>query len=441
MFAKMSLNCSLTLFLLDEIFDSTLSDTMTITYKIFLLIAAVAFLAVPGCDSDNSGTRESTPAGDAPSIDWLKQNLIKGNVEPRLVHGLLPSGFYQPSLKNDWTPKLQQNASLISQTRFIYIMAMGYEVTGDKRYLMAMTQAADYLLGHFADPKLPGQWYREVQPDGSVSNTHFHAYGYAQVIFALSHAYKITRNSKYLDAAMGTWLELDIPDAVKGANKSYDLRGLNVAMHIFESIIALYKVTDHSKMVIQDLNTLAEYIVSHFYDPERGVFVEDLTPKLEREQNGEIRLGHAIEIAFLLSRAVDAGLPASYLKPANASVDFVTRQAAKNPDGLIPHTTDYAGRTRDPEKYWWCQTELLRGLAHFSMHRNRTDLIAQFNQTFIGVQKHFIDPSNGGWFKKSDGAELDKGEQWKDGYHVTMMLTELMRLKGMKFLSGNEVLL
>ena len=414
---------------------------MTNIYRISLLIAAAVIVAVSGCDSGNSGTREGIPASDAPSIDWLKQNLIKGNVEPRLVQGLLPSGFYRPLLKNDWTPKPQQKASLISQTRFIYVMAMGYEVTGDKRYLAAMTQAADYLLGHFADPDLPGQWYREVLPDGSVSNPYFHAYGYAQVIFALSHAYKITRNSKYLDAAMGTWLELDIPDAVKGANKSYDLRGLNVAMHIFESIIALYKVTDHSKMIFQDLNTLAKYIVGHFYDPERGVFVEELTLTLERLENGEIRLGHAIEIAFLLSRAVDAGLSSSYLKPANASVDFVSRQAAKNPEGLIPHTTDYAGRTRDPQEYWWCQTELLRGLAHFSMHRNRTDLIAQFDKTFTGVKKHFIDPTYDGWFKKPDGAELDKGEQWKDGYHVTMMLTELMRLDGMKFLSGTEVLL
>jgi len=212
-------------------------------------------------------------------------------------------------------------------------------------------------------------------------------------------------------------------------------------MHIFESLIALYNTTDHSRLVGQDLNALAAYIVDHFYDPERGVFVEDLTPGLERDANGEIRLGHAIEIAFLLSRAVDAGLPASYLKPANSSVDFVSFQAAKNPDGLIPHTTDYDGNTRDAEEYWWSETELLRGLAHFSMHRNRTDLNSQFNKTFTGVQKHFIDPSNGGWFKYPDGADLDKGEQWKAGYHVTMMLTELMRLKGMKFLSGNEVLL
>ena len=146
-------------------------------------------------------------------------------------------------------------------------------------------------------------------------------------------------------------------------------------------------------------------------------------------------------MAFLLSRAVDAGLPESYLESANASVDFVYRQAEKSPMGIIAHTTDYKGTIRDPEQYWWCQTELLRGLAHFSMHRNRADLTPQFNKTLGEVRKHFIDPVNGGWFKTPDSAELDKGEQWKVGYHVTMMLTELMRLNGVRFRSGSEVLL
>ena len=414
---------------------------MTISYRISLFIATIVIMGISGCDSGNVGASKNGPAIDIPSIDWLKQNLIEGNVEPRLVNGLLPDGFYQPLLTYNWTPKPQQKATLISQTRFIYVMAMGYEVTSDKRYLTAMKRAANYLLEHFSDPNIPGQWYRELQPDGHVSKRSFHAYGYAQVVFALAHAYKIAQDSKYLDAAMSTWLELDIPGAINGTNKNYDLRGLNATMHIFESLIALYKATDHSKLVGQDLNSLAEYIIGHFYDPNLGVFVEELTPTLERAADGEIRLGHAIEIAFLFSRAVDAGLPVSYLKPANASVDFVFHQAAKNPEGLIPHTTDYHVKTRDPEEYWWCQTELLRGLAHFSVYRGRTDLTAQFIKTFMGVQKHFIDPSNGGWYKKSDGADLDKGEQWKAGYHVTMMLTELMRLNGMKFLSGNEVLM
>ena len=240
---------------------------------------------------------------------------------------------------------------------------------------------------------------------------------------------------------MSTWVALDIADAVNGHNKSYDLRGLNVAMHIFESLLVLYKATEHSHMIGQDLNVLARYIVDHFFDPKLGVFVEDLTPTLDRAVDGEIRLGHAIEIAFLLSRAVDAGLPAAYLVPANASVDFVSRQAAKNPIGIIPHTTDYKGTTRDSEQYWWAQTELLRGLAHFAMHRNRPDLTTQFRKALEQVQKHFIDPVYGGWFKKPDAAELDKGDPWKVGYHVTMMLTEMMRLQGMKFHSGSEVLL
>ena len=414
---------------------------MTIPSRTSLLIIVIILLGVSGCDSDNGVSYEIDPARYTPSVDWLKHNLIEGNVEPRLVNGLGPDGFYQPLLRNDWTPKPEQKATLISQTRFIYVMAMGYEVTSDKRYLDAMTRAADYLLKHFSNPDIQGHWFREVLPDGQVGNRSFHAYGYAQVVFALAHAYKITGNSRYFDAAMHTWLALDVPGAINGNNRFYNLRGLNVAMHLFESLLVLYKATEHPKIIGQDLSSLAEYIVDHFYDPKLGVFVEDLTPTLDRAADGEIRLGHAIEMAFLLSRAVDAGLPASYLKPANASVDFVSRQAAKNPRGMIPHTINYNGSIRDPEQYWWCQTELLRGLAHFSMHRNRTDLTAQFKSSLDQVQNHFIDPVYGGWYKKPDAPELDKGEQWKVGYHVTMMLTELMRLNEVSFRSGSEVLL
>jgi mannose/cellobiose epimerase-like protein (N-acyl-D-glucosamine 2-epimerase family) len=96
---------------------------------------------------------------------------------------------------------------------------------------------------------------------------------------------------------------------------------------------------------------------------------------------------------------------------------------------------------RDPEYYWWSQTELLRGLAHFVWNRERTDLESQFYLTFSSVKQKFIDTQYGGWFKTPNAKEQGKGQEWKVGYHVTMMLTELMRLQGMEFQSGSELLL
>ena len=406
-----------------------------------LLMILIIFLSI-GCEQDRNESETLTKFKRGPDINWLQQNLIEGNAKPRLEHGMLESGFYQPILGFDWLPKplAEQKGSLISQNRFIYLMVMAYEVTGEKNYRDAMIKAANFLLLNFAIPDRPGFWFRKIASDGSSINRGFHAYGYTQVIFALSHAFQVTQDSRYLDAAMQTWLAMDIPGAISGQNKKYELHGLNVAKHLFESLLVLYKATD-SNILKGELQALGDYIVGHFYDPENGVFVEELTNSLERKQDGEIRLGHAIEMAFLLSRSVDAGLPASYLQPANHAVDFVANVVAINEYHLIPDTTEYNGTIRDPEYYWWSQAELLRGLAHFVWHRERTELKAQFYISLSSVQQSFIDHQYGGWYRKPNATEEDKGQEWKVGYHVTMMLTELMRLQRVKFKSGSEVLL
>lgn len=412
------------------------------TLSQYALLALFALLAVTACDSRSDIPAENAATRANPSFDWLKQDLLMGVVEPRLKHGLLPSGFYQPNLGPDWNPVPPQIATLISQTRLIYVMAMGYEVSGDARHLDAMKRAADYLLANFPEPSALGRWARTVSSDGKIVSRDFHAYGHAHVIMALSHAFKVSGDSRYLKAAMQTWLALDVPNAIAGKNQLYDLRGLNVSMHMFEALLVLFRATD-SKLVRSDLKLLGDYIVAHFFDPKQGYFVEELTatPERARKPDGEVRLGHSIEMAFLLSRAVDAGLPRSYLDQANASVSFVARIAARDGRGIIPHTVDYAGNVRDAEYYWWCQTELLRGLAHFVLHRDRDDLRAQLESSMRSVRDLYVDPVHGGWYKTPGAKGKNKGDDWKVGYHVTMMETEIMRLNGMQFRSGPEVLL
>lgn len=407
-----------------------------------LLLSAFALTILLGCDPANNETAEINFDQSEQELNALRYDLINDNLEPRLKHGLLPNGFYQPDLARDWTPAPleQQKASLISQARFIYIMAMGYEVTDDPRYLSALELSAGYLLNHFPNPNLPGHWYSEVAADGTVTNPGFHAYGHAQVVFALSHAFKVTGDTKFKNAAFQTWLALGVPSAIAGKHQFYDLHGLNVAMHLFESLLVFYKATQ-LQVVYDDLNALGNYIVSHFYSPEGGFFGESLGADLRLKPSGEVRLGHSIEMAFLLSRSVEAGLPPGYLEAANASVDFVVAIAAKNPRGIIPHTTNYSGEVRDATYYWWCQTELLRGLAHFSSRRDRADLLDQYKKSSVLVRKEFLDTEYGGWYANPDEPDKNKGQRWKVGYHVTMMQTELMRLLGASFRSGSEVLL
>lgn len=404
------------------------------------LIGALAAGAIVGCERTRDDGVRAGASRQPADVDWLAGNLIGGTVGPRLRHGLLPDGFYQPNLGADWRPLPSQAATLISQSRAIYVMAMGYEVSGDERYLAAMRRAADYLMRCFPDRRGPGRWVRSVGPDGGVLSDAFHAYGHAHVVFALAHAFKVAGESTYLDAAMHTWLALEVPGAIEGHSALYDLRGLNVAMHVFEALLVLAKASN-SRLVRGDLESLGDYIVARFYEPRQGCFVEELTPQRARSADSEVRLGHSIEVAFLLSRAVDAGLPWRYLQPGIASADFVARIARRDDDGMIPHTVDLTGRVRDGEYHWWCQTELLRGLAHFGIHRGRDDLREQFESALRSVRRLFVDPNDGSWYSGPRARDANRGHEWKVGYHVAMMVTEVMRLGGARFRSGAEVLL
>jgi mannose/cellobiose epimerase-like protein (N-acyl-D-glucosamine 2-epimerase family) len=171
-------------------------------------------------------------------------------------------------------------------------MAVGYEVTGERVYYDAMIKAADFLLENYAEKKVPGRWANLVGPDGKVLAAQFHAYGYTHVIFALAHAYRASKDKKYLDAAFATWLQLDLRRTLQGRNPEVKLHGLNVAMHAFEGLLALYKA-DHSNLVLDDLKLLGEYILGNFFDSQRGFFYEELDANLRprRRAIGQIT-GH-----------------------------------------------------------------------------------------------------------------------------------------------------
>ncbi len=370
---------------------------------------------------------------------WYRKQLIDGEVKPRLRSGIAANGFYRPFLSRDWRPRQEQHGTLISQSRAIYVMAAGYEVTGEQVYYDAMIKAADFLLANFADKKQPGRWASAVAPDGKVLDVSFHAYGYAHVIFAMAHAYRATRDKRYLDAAFATWLALDVPRTLQGKNPELRFDGLNVAMHTFEALLALYKA-DRSTLILDDLKLLGEHILARFFEPQRGFFYENLDASLRPLPAGEIRLGHNVEMAFLFSRAVDVGLPAKFLDAANRTVDFVVKRGM-NRDGSIPHELNYNLTVKDATLIWWTQTELLRALAHFAVRRERTDLMPALVSASAYAKAHYIDSVYGGWYEQPDGTNLPKGHDWMAGYHVSMMLTEMLRLQGESFKSGKEMLL
>ena len=424
------------------------------------LPATVVAASVGGCDraaspeSDTSsgsasGSSPASPLSDSPSREknflsadatWYREQLLNGNVRPRLKAAVASSGFYAPNIARNWTLKGEQRGTLITQSRAIYVASVGYEVTGEAVYRDALVRTADFLLTKWRHPTERGLWAKEVSPDGKVLSDEVHRYGQMQAIFALAHAFRSTQEKRFLDAALNTWLNVDIRALVAGKRPDYTLTGLNVAMHTFEAMFALHRAAP-SKLLFDDVTLIAEHILKYFLNEKEGFFYEHLNEQMQPLADGEIRVGHNFEMAFLFSRAVASGLHTKFLDASLRVVNFLADRGISAANGSVPHELSYRGTLRDPQLAFWCHTEALRSLAHFAVEHRQARLQPRFDAVLAFAKAHFIDDKYGGWYRVADQPDQGKGSDWFAGYHEAMMSTEILRLTGYAFKSGPQMLL
>jgi len=376
--------------------------------------------------------------------DWFHKAILE-EVGHWRAATVTPSGFLRASLDREWQPVGRQTATLVSQSRLIYVVATGWELTRDEAYLEAVTKGADFLLKHFHDAEHGGFFY-SVSPDGEVLDNSKDSYGHAFVIFGLSHAARVTGEERFREAALRTWLEMKTrlrdeagfikPRTTRDFSQVRGANSQNPMMHLFEGLLALHDVTG-SDEVFEDAKTLAETIFSKLFQKEDGylpeLFDEQWKP-LPADRRGYIELGHQFEWAFLLSRAVEKGFSEDWLDTGDRLLDYGLEAGYDADEGGIFSRGDYAGNARPGPKGWWEQAELLRALAHYATLRERDDVWEPFAQSLKFVQRNFIDWEHGGWFRSySPGVprsveEQHKGSVWMVGYHVTGMYWEMLRL-------------
>ncbi len=376
--------------------------------------------------------------------DWFR-NAILEEVGHWRAATVTPSGFLRASLDREWQPAGRQTATLVSQSRLLYVLATGYELTQDEAYLEAVTKGANFLLEHFRDREHGGFFY-SVSPDGDVLDTGKDSYGHAFVIFGLSHAARVTGDERIRNAALQAWSEMKArlryesgflkPRTTHDFSEVRGTNSQNPMMHLFEALLALHDVTG-SEAVFEDARALADAIFGKLFQKEQGylpeLFDEHWKP-LPADRRGLIELGHQFEWAFLLSRAVEKAFPEEYLQTGRRLLDYGMRVAYDREEGGIFSRGDYEGNVRPAPKGWWEQAELLRALAHYAVLRDRAELWQPFAQSLKFVQRHFIDAEHGGWFRSYEPGvprsveEHNKGSVWMVGYHVTGMYWEALRL-------------
>lgn len=197
----------------------------------------------------------------------------------------------------------------------------------------------------------------------------------------------------------------------------------------------------------------------------RGFVAETFGEDWRPEPSSPIAIGHQFEWATLLSLAAEQiALPApvdDFMAVAWQLLETGMRIGYDEQHGGVFYWADASGRvvktpwdnTSPQRKEYWVQAEVLRAFSRFAgpltadgvplygatspdavavrADGPATDLWPRFTQTLAFVRESLMDSRYGGWFQFDDPGTnrrpLEKGNEWKSGYHVVTAHLEVLR--------------
>jgi cellobiose epimerase len=404
--------------------------------------------------------------------EWIRKALVNDLLDHWVKAAVMPNGFIQENLDRKWQPwGEQREASLNGQGRVLYTLAIGYEVSGgDKRYLDAMTKAADFLLKMHDDQY--GGYFNRVTPDLKViDDTKGGFQSFA--IFSLAHVARVTKNQKYAKAAMDAFHELkakmsDGPFITGNLKRDFSGpaprgagfpggrgraggaggppagapgRGFQMApggrmlnVHMFEALLGLYEATRSQE--VWDTIKAEMDVIAKVYNYEQGYLSEMYDADWKPTGLPGANPGHLFEWASLLSRAAELGADPKFIELGSRNLDFGLRSYNKEVGGLGGRNAGGA----PSNMLWWPQCEVVKATTHYAVLRGRADLWPYQRQTLDFVKKTYLDAEYGGWFEgfipgsprealgerayikgAVDGPELSP-------YHMTSMFHDMWRI-------------
>lgn len=451
------------------------------TKVVSLLLAAI--LVVAGFAP--AGFVRLSPAaaqGNEPflNVEWYRENLMRaadlwnGGLDGQSGMGAYQddfTGFFNVNMDRQWRQLPTQSCTGVAQSRAIYMNIEAYRVAGSEegqRFLQAATKGIEFLLTYFRD-RDKGGFYWEVSSSGKPVNDMKQGYGNMHPMLALAQAYSVTQEPAYLAAALEQldvikryFLDPDYPGGVRpGFNRDFtEIIGVNnvdTFTHYFEPLLILYDNTEGEQQaeIAALIDVAGQFLTQQLYHDQEGYsdrgyvaynYDQAWRPSQmpytrEAQWTGaaQASTGHNIELAFLISRAVERGFNPGWLTVADKLIKFCLEYAIDAEyGGMLYEVTDYEGKPLkdNPDNslfIWWAQAETARALLHFTVVRN-----ANYQTRFKAVETLFnqdlTDQDYGGLYHSLD-AEHDlapvnpnKGDVWKTNYHYTMFFAEVLRL-------------
>lgn len=345
-------------------------------------------------------------------------------ITPRLDWAMENNNYAVQLFDADWEVVPNESIALYQQARQVYIFAKGFEATSDNRYLIAMIKSADFMINHMYDEST-SNWFASVSRDNFLQRSQPKEYDTAFALFAMAHAYNISKEKRYLDKALATWMLSDLATgfSLAKSKESSSAEGTlnsetwstNALMHLFEALLALHDVTK-SGTVWQDIETIANFVATSLIQEEGYIaeYYENVDQPLAISDGGYVELGHQVEWAFLFHTAVDNGLDTRYRTLADSLVEYALMVGWNDSEGSLGGRADYSRNLVNKQPVWWAQAEVMRLFAY----RKPTKKIKNvFSKSYTHSLNNYVDQIKGGWVKVLPIANKRKHVIKELGYH------------------------
>jgi mannobiose 2-epimerase len=375
-------------------------------------MACAMLLLAAGCDV------RPQPAARVDAT-WHRQDLMHGLLDHWGSVAPTASGFMRSAVDRRWVAAAPQPGQLTDQARLVYAFAVGFEFSKDPRHLEAATRGTEFLLQRFRDP-VHGGFFLAVAEDGTVVRDAKRSYGHAFALLALSHMTRVTGETRYREAALKTWKEIDtglrdpaggfraeLPRNFSQAGQAGALGTQNPIMHLFEALLALHEATQ-DPAALAGAKGVVDFVVYRLLvgTADGGAYIPewygaDWKPLASREQGGYTDIGHQFEWIHMLRTAEQRGLVGVYGPIADRLLKYAVGKGYDDIEGGV-FTTIYPDGTLARDKNYWQQCEAMRAFLSLAAGgSDEAEAWRRYEQTLGLVRSQFIDTRNGGWFPKA----------------------------------------
>ncbi|WP_334029874.1 AGE family epimerase/isomerase [Alteromonas sp. P256] len=401
---------------------------------LILPILCLLSMALVGCGDANKKT------GLILSSELAKSQMLE-LIDPRLNWAEKNSNFMVQTFDANWQVVPTESVESYSQARQVYLFAKGYDVTQENRYLNAMVESADVMLiTMFDDTKV--LWHSSINRYNTDKRYGPKEYSTSFAIFAMAHAYRVSKDKRYLEAALKTWMLGDVSVGLTLAREAQQANltptftntwSINPLMHLFEALLVLYDVTQ-SPSVWQDIEFIAQFIEDELIQ-KQGFLAENyvnVNVPLTISEGGYVELGHQVEWAYLLHSAIDKGLDSHFRNVAERLYDYAMKTGWDDQSGSLAARSDYDGNLIVTAPVWWAQAELMR-LTAYSVNKNE-DLdysVRIFSKSMAFVVNEYVDQFNGGWLSERQSKRSRIQLNKVIGYHTVGMYDNKVKIQSL----------